>query len=282
MNIKSNVTVIIPCYNDGLYIMQALHSILNQTVKADKIIIIDDGSEQDTKKILQKVQYDNVTIIYQENQGVSKARNNGIKLAQTDYILNLDADDYWEPTFIEKATALLNLNSEIAAVGCWIQTVKNNVLEKEIKKPTGGYVKDFIVKNNASASSLFRKKCWEEVGGYDEEMINGYEDWEFWVAILKHNWKIEILQEVLYTYRIKDESRDQNALKNHDFHLKKYIFLKHIDLYKEHFEFYAIELLRQNSVFRHNENKVKKSIDYRIGNVIASPARFFLKKILQK
>lgn len=281
MNLKSNVTVIIPCYNDGLYIMQALHSILNQTLKAENVIIVDDGSDKETKKVLERIKYDKVTIIYQENQGVSKARNNAIKLAQTDYILNLDADDYFELTFIEKAVEVLNNNQDVAAVGSLVKTLRNDVLDKEIKKPLGGSARDFIVKNNGLASSMFRKECWQQVSGYDEKMVNGYEDWEFWISILKHNWKMYIIQEPLFVYRIKPQSRDQKALKEHDFLLRKYIFLKHKELYLEHFEFYASELLRQNSIFRSNENKAKKTLDFRIGSLILSPVRL-LKRMVKK
>jgi len=274
MSAKSNVTVIIPCYNDGLYIMQALNSVLKQTVKADKIIIVDDGSNQETKKVLEKIDNDEVTIIYQENQGVCKARNNAIQLAKTDYILNLDADDYFEPTFIEKAIDILNHNQEIAVVGCLVKTLTNNRIDTEIKKPLGGVVKDFIVKNNGIASSLFRKQCWEQVSGYDENMKNGYEDWEFWIAILKHNWKMHIIQEPLYTYRMKLYSRDKNAKENFDYDLRKYIFFKHIEVYKEHFEFYATELLRQNSIMKSIKN-ANNSIEYKIGNRILGFIKLF-------
>ncbi len=281
MNVVSNVTVVIPCYNDGLYILEALHSILNQTLKADQIIIVDDGSGQETKKVLETIKDENVTIIYQENQGVCKARNNAIAQAQTDYILNLDADDYFEPTFIEKAVKILNNEPEVAAVGCLVKTLKNNTFEKEIKRPLGGDARDFIIKNSGLASSMFRKKCWQLVSGYDEKMINGYEDWEFWIAMLKHNWKMNIIQEPLFIYRIKPQSRDQKALINHDFSLRKYIFQKHKEFYLEHFEFYSTELLRQNAIFRQNENKLKNSVEFKIGNTILAPIRF-LKKIIKK
>lgn len=281
MKAISNVTVVIPCYNDGLYIMEALHSILNQTLKADKIIIIDDGSGQETKKILKTIQYTNVEIIYQENQGVCKARNNAIQLAETDYILNLDADDYFEPTFVEKAVEVLNKNDKVAAVGCWVKILKNKVLDQEIKKPLGGSVKDFIIINNGIASSMFRKKNWEMVSGYDIEMRNGYEDWEFWIAILKHNFEMVILQEPLYTYRQKMQSRNKSALNKYDYDLRKYIFIKHKELYKEHFEFYSLELLRRNSIFSRNQDKVKETLDYKIGSLILFPVRL-LKRIIKK
>ena len=124
MEIKSNVTVIIPCYNDGKFIIEAVNSILNQTLKADKIIIVDDGSNAETKKVLKKINSNNVEIIYQENLGVCKARNRGVNLATTDYILTLDADDYFEPTFIEKSVEILNNNSNTGIVGCYAKLLK--------------------------------------------------------------------------------------------------------------------------------------------------------------
>lgn len=279
MKFSSNVTVIIPCFNDGKFIIEAVNSILNQTIKADKIIIIDDGSEQETKNILKTINPTNVEIIHQENQGVCKARNRGINLAITDYILTLDADDYFEPSFIEKAVEILNNNSNIGVVGSYVKVLKYDEVEPDIRKPLGGIITNFLVKNNAMASLLFRKQCWVEVSGYDEKMVNGYEDWEFWIAILKNNWEMYIIPEVLFNYRIKKKSRDTVALQEYDFELRSYIFSKHKELYKEYFDFYVTELIRQNSVLRNNVNKVKKSIDYKIGRLFLTPIRF-LKRIV--
>ena len=108
MNFNIDVTVIIPCFNDGKYVLEALNSIFNQTLQAVKIIIVDDGSNVETQKILKTIYNPNVQIIHQENKGVSNARNTGINLATTDYILTLDADDYFEPSFIEKSVKVLN------------------------------------------------------------------------------------------------------------------------------------------------------------------------------
>jgi hypothetical protein len=111
-------------------------------------------------------------------------------------------------------------------------------------------------------------------------MLNGYEDWEFWIAILRNNWSMHILQEPLFIYRKKVQSRDQTALKDFDYELREYIFLKHKELYIEHFEFYCTELLRQNSVLRQNVNKVKKSMEHKIGSLFLAPIRFL--KIINK
>lgn len=101
MEIKSvsNVTVVIPCFNDGAFINQALQSVLNQTLKPDQIIVVDDGSNTATKTILEAIKHNDVKVVYQSNYGVSVARNVGIDLAKTEYILTLDADDYFNGTF---------------------------------------------------------------------------------------------------------------------------------------------------------------------------------------
>jgi len=271
---NSNVTVIIPCFNDGEYIVEAINSILNQTLQAVKIIVVDDGSDFETQNVLKAINHPIVQIVQQQNRGVSNARNTAIILSQTDYILNLDADDYFEPSFIEKAVKILNNNSNIGIVGCFYRVLKGNVKKIELIKPIGGKVKDFLIKNNGLSSAMFRKKCWILVSGYDEKMAEGYEDWEFWVAILKKKWLMHIIQEPLFTYRQKVISRDQIALKEFDFELRKYIFLKHKEVFETHFELYVLQLLKQNSILRNNLTKTKNTKDFQIGNFLLAPLRF--------
>lgn len=279
MKNKSNITVVIPCFNDGNYIMEAINSILSQTLKADKIIIIDDGSNQETKAILNTINKKEVEIVFQENQGVSKARNVGISLAKTEYILTLDADDSFEPTFIEKALAILKANTEVAIVGSHVKVIYEDGTQSEIKYPLGGTVNDFLVKNNGIASCLYRKECWKAVSGYDEKMHNGYEDWEFWISILKEGKRMHIIEEPLFNYRIKKESRDKNAVQFFDFELREYIFKKHKALYLDNFESYSTQLLYSNSKLRKHGNKLKISREFKIGKAILAPLRFFKTKM---
>jgi len=280
MILSNAVTVIIPCYNDGQYIMQALQSIYNQTVLPESIIIVDDGSNNQTQTILKKIKHPLVTIIRQENQGVSVARNSAIALAKTEYIVNLDADDYYEPTFIEKAVAVLQTNAMVGMVSSYCRAFSNNNT-MEVIKPGGGTITDFIVINNGRAAAMFRKSCWEQVGGFDEQMLDGYEDWEFWIAITKHDWSMQIIPEILSHYRIKKSSRDRTALINHDFELRQYIFNKHKDIYLANFEFYSSELLRQNSLLRTSVKNAKESPEYLIGETILAPFRFFKKRLIK-
>ena len=281
MNSPSNVTVIIPCYNDGQYILQALQSIYDQTLLPEKIIIVDDGSGFETKEILATIKNPLVTIICQENQGVCKARNTAIRLSNTKYILNLDADDFFENSFILKAVDILHTQPKVGVVGCFYKSLRGVKIDSVIIKPVGGTASNFLVKNNGAPSSMFRKQCWEEVAGYDEKMVHGYEDWEFWFSIVKYKWEMFIIDEVLFTYRIKKSSRDKTALSDFDLDLRMYIFSKHQDIYKQHFVYYVSEMLRQNSILRNNVNKVKEGVDNKVGRIMITPLRF-LKKIIFK
>jgi len=278
---KSNTTVIIPCYNDGRYIVEALNSILNQTLKAEKIIIIDDGSDVETKKILKDIKIEDVEVVFQENKGVCVTRNIAVELAKTDYILNLDADDYFEPTFLEKAVNVLNNNAQVGVVGCYYKIFKNNRLDSNVVKPVGGSVKNLLVNNNAMNCSLYRKTCWDKVSGYDENMKEGYEDWDFWISILKHGWDMHILKEPLFVYRIKQNSRDIVAFKEHHMKLKLYIFEKHKQVYLDNFESYFNQVTYINYKLKLQNLKTENTKTSTIRNAILAPIKFLKMKIFK-
>ena len=281
MKTSSNVTVVIPCFNDGAFINEAIQSILNQTLKPDQIIVVDDGSEDDTKAVLKAIKEDTVTVMFQSNTGVSSARNVGISQAETDYILTLDADDIFEPTFMEKALQIMESDNNIAVVGCYYRGFIGNTLDAKIEKPLGGKLSDFLVKNNGLGCSLFRKKSWKLVSGYDENMLYGYEDWEFWINILKEGQSMYIIEEPLFKYRTKKNSRDKNAIKYHDYELREYIFNKHKNVYLQNFESFAKHMLYQNSRLRNDKTKLLNATEVKIGKAILLPFRV-IKSIFKK
>ncbi|OUS18685.1 hypothetical protein A9Q93_03450 [Nonlabens dokdonensis] len=276
----ADTTVIIPCYNDGRYISQAINSILNQTVLPEKIIVVDDGSAQETKYVLQQLDHPLIEIIYQENQGVASARNNGIKKATTTYILTLDADDAFEPTFIEKALIAINSKPDIVAVCCYYQKYRNGQPVDDVIKPLGGSCINFLVKNNGHASALFKKVRWSEINGYDTNFKNGYEDWEFWISMLRNEFKMYVIPEVLWRYRIKSISRDQIAMAKYDLELKEQIFDKHEDLYLKHFKKVYLELIWRQKATLQTVSNIKNNRSYKLGNALLAPLRF-LKSLLK-
>lgn len=272
--VSSNVTVVIPCYNDGAYIMKALQSVLTQTVLPSKIYIIDDGSRVETRDVLKKINNELVEIIYQKNQGVCSARNNGIEKATTKYILTLDADDYFENIFIEKSIHILDYNIEVGVVCCYYKEFGVGVVNKDIIKPEGRTVTDFLSKNNGVASALFRKNCWVEVGGYDTGFKKGYEDWDFWLSILSNSWRMEIIKEPLFNYRKKTTSRDTDAIAHYDEELRMKIFEKHKDIYTANLNLFMQQMLYKNNLAKNHLEKLQKGREYRLGDTLLSPLKF--------
>ena len=164
------VSVIIPCYNYGRYLEEAVDSVLRQTFKDVEIIIVDDGStEKETLDILNILggMYPAITIIHQSNGHLSNARNVGIRAAKGEYILPLDADDAIEPTMLERCVSVLD---NCPSVGFAYTQVKLFGDRDEVWLSPEYNFYDLLQGNYIVATNLFRKKAWEEVGGYDESM----------------------------------------------------------------------------------------------------------------
>lgn len=271
------VSVVIPCYNDENYIQEAVQSVLDQTFQDFEIIIVDDGSNEATKKVLTNIRSEKLRLITQKNQGSSTARNNGIKAAKALYILVLDGDDTVDAFFLEKAVAILEENQAIGAVSSYCNLfIKNHqVVHKHL--PKGGGIADFLFDNNSVSFALIRKKCWEQIGGYDEQMKNGFEDWEFWIAMTKRDWNIYIIPEFHFNYRQKKSNESLDKISKMSFREANlnYIYKKHQEVYRHHFAEtvdYLTNLAQRN---KKNELKYKSSLDFKIGRFLLFPFRFF-------
>ncbi|MCC9071702.1 glycosyltransferase family 2 protein [Flavobacterium sp. F-65] len=272
--IKPLVSVIIPCYNHGQFLDEAIQSILEQSYFDWECIIINDGSIDNTEEIAQKwVNIDHRFIyFYKENGGLSSARNYGIKKSRGSYILTLDADDFYHHTFVEKGVDILLKNATIGIVSSWGIRFSGNE-QFGIFKPTGKTIKDFLFYNAAIGTSLFRKECWEKVKGYDENMKLGYEDWEFYIRVCRLGWDVHILEEVLFFYRQHQFSMRTIAINKHNKDIKKYIFIKHKDLYIEYYESYIEQFLGDIESLKADNLKIRNKIDYKLGNTLLRPLR---------
>ena len=198
---KISVSIIIPCYNYGKYIEEAVESVLKQTFRDFEIIIVNDGStDETTLKVLKKIKknYPEITVIDQKNGGLANARNNGIKAARGEFILPLDADDTIEPTMLEKCHNEIIKDEKLGNVYTYVRFFGDENRIWEI--PEYNFY-ELIWGNYIVATNLFRKKAWEEVGGYDENMKNGYEDWEFLIRLGEHGWQGKLIKEPLFNYR---------------------------------------------------------------------------------
>lgn len=266
------ISIIIPCYNDWQYVEQAVDSALNQTYSNKEVIIVDDGSNNKTKEILKRIEPKITKLITQENQGQSTARNVGIQAAKGEYILVLDSDDFFEPSFCEKAILSLG-NPEIKLATSFVKRF-NDFYCCDFY-PNGGDLKDFLICNQAAAGSvMFRKQDCITAGGYDETMRFGFEDWEFYIRLLKNGGTAFVIPEFLFNYRAKENSTTTIANKI-KYKLLYFIYEKHKDLYVLYFEDFVSHLL--NQIEREEKEKFKnlERIEYKIGKIILKPFRFF-------
>ena len=226
---NSLVSIIIPCYNQAQYLEESVQSAVDQTYPNIEIIIVNDGSSDNTQEVaeeLQKRYPDTIRIVTQENQGISEARNTGIRESLGEYILPLDSDDILDPKIISKYVNTMIQNSADIVYSDLQRFEKNQDIR--LRKPFSE--NNILYENLPHGSSLYRKEVWAKNKGYKQNMKEGYEDWEFWINAYKHNFTFHHLPEVLFYYRIKDESRDTNAYKK-DTYLKAEIMMNHPELY---------------------------------------------------
>ncbi len=229
----TTVSVIIPCYNDSRYLQEAVYSVLSSTYRAIQIIIVDDGSTDETRKIALQLQNKNpdvIKYIFQENSGLSSARNNGISLAKGKYILPLDADDKISSGYITEAVKVLENKPEVKVVYCNARFFG--------KKEGAWKLKPFSRKvlpreNVIFCAALYRKTDWEKVGGYSIQMKYGWEDWEFWISILKTEGEVYKLPLIGFYYRIKCNSMRKAMTKEKKAELIKFMNQKHKDFFFE-------------------------------------------------
>lgn len=213
---KYRVSIVIPCYNQAQWLPEAIESALNQTIPCE-VIVVNDGSPDNTSEIAKMYP---VRLIEKENGGLSSARNAGIKEATGQWILTLDSDDKIAPDFVEKC---LKYKDEYDIIGTG-QEEFGDSNNKTIFK-TNPTFQDFVQNNQINCCSLYRKKIWEELGGYDEEMRLGYEDWMAWLKATKLGYKVVTIPEYLFFYRKHGESMVTIAIKHHN-ELMQYMLSK--------------------------------------------------------
>jgi len=218
-------SIIIPLYNKERYILKAVWSVLNQTFSDFELIIVNDGSTDNGLGVVQQIKDDRIRIIDQPNAGVSTARNNGVKAAGYDHIAFVDADDWWDPHYLEEMQQMIHKFPDAGLWAAKYYKVKNrrnivaNVgLEKDFKQ---GYI-DYI---NVYAKTMWMpitssfvvlKKIFEELNGYKASLKIG-EDFDLWIRIaLKY--KIAYLNKPLayYNQDVELENRAVGTNKYYD------------------------------------------------------------------
>ena len=179
------ISVVIPSYNRIQFIGVTLKSILNQSFKPFEIILVDDGSSDGTSKMV-KEKFPFVKLIYQQNSGVSSARNTGIKAAQGEWVAFLDSDDEWFPEKLENQISTIHKNPGILFYHSNETWIKNGILINQKKKHRkyGGWIfeKCLDICRISPSSVLMHKSIFTKVGLFDENLPI-CEDYDMWLRV---------------------------------------------------------------------------------------------------
>ena len=192
------VSIIIPIYNYGVQFEKTLQSVFSSTYKNVEVIIVDDGSNDDYVKLkLESIKnHPNIKIIYQENQGPSSARNNGVKNSEGSLILPLDGDDTIHPDYIQSCVNILKNNKTISPVYCDTQHIGQ--IQGVEQRPEWSMERlhqgPFIVN-----CSMFHREVFESCGGYDVS-LKGWEDYDLWIRMGLKGYSGKRIPKPLFTY----------------------------------------------------------------------------------
>lgn len=197
-----DVTVVIPCFNYGRFVAEAIDSLRRQEGGQPAIIVVDDGStEPETRAILAGLP-DDVQLLSQPNAGLSAARNTGLRAATAPLLVALDADDLLPPSALRALKR--GLASDPAAGFAYGVTRFFGDWTGDMAMP-GWDPYRLLYRHTIGPTALTRRELFEDVGGYDLEIsrsiVMGYEDWEFWLHALAKGWHGVKVPEVTYLYR---------------------------------------------------------------------------------
>ncbi len=233
MTTTPRVSVLLPCFNHGAFIDEAVASVRGQTCQDFEIIVVDDGStEPATIETVSLLSGPGVTVLRTENRGLPAARNHAARHASGEVFCALDADDRLAPAWFEKGLRLLDDRPDVAFVSHWLETFGD---EHWVWAPERCDLPALLARNTVNGAALVRRHAFEAVGGYDESMRDGCEDWDFWLRLVESGRAGAIIPEVLFYYRRRAESMSRVMLDAQAYRRPLDVLLaKHDAAYREH------------------------------------------------
>lgn len=248
------VSIIVPCYNQAIYLSEALESVLNQTYLDWECIIVNDGSSDNTDEVVREwLKKDSrFKYIKKENGGLSNARNSGIEACNGYYVLPLDADDKIASNYIAMAIDAFLQNKFLKLVYCKAEKFGDESGLWDLKPFS---LHELSRNNMIFPAAMFKKQDWKDVNGYDSNMTYGWEDWEFWIALLKNGGEVKQLDIVGFYYRIKSESMLKSIDNKKARYLLNYLSVKHADFFVKYYG--SFKEMEEKSYFREFDFKQK-------------------------
>lgn len=204
------ISVLMPCFNHGAFIAEAVESVLTQTFQDFEIVIVDDGStDAATRETLSRLHAPRTSVLTTANRGLPAARNFAAQHASGEFYCALDADDKLAPTWFEQAVRVLDAQPATAFVSHWLETFGD---ERWTWAPERCDLPSLLARNAVNGAALVRREAFHAVGGYDEAMRDGCEDWDLWLRLVESGRPGTIIPEVLFYYRRRPDSMSRRML----------------------------------------------------------------------
>lgn len=204
----SQVSIIIPAYNQARYLGAAVQSALDQTYANVDVLVVDDGSTDDTAQVAQQFTDPRVRYIYQENRGLSGARNTGIRHATGDFLTYLDSDDLFLPQKLEILLPALQAQPHLGLVAGQAMPVDEigQPIGKLFDKPLPADLTQLLLGNPLHVGSVLLRREWQQRVGFFDETLRSYEDWDMWLRLALAGCKMGYVAQPVSLYRFH---RDQ-------------------------------------------------------------------------
>ena len=260
-NARPRISVVIPCYNHGRFVDEAVDSVLNQTFQDFEIIIVNDGSTDPvTNELLRNYHRPHITVYTIENSGTPGARNYGIERSRGEYIFPLDADDKIAPECLEKCLSVLDRNPKFGFVYAYVKFFGGEEEGEWFTEQFNG--PRLLLGNMVCGSSLIRRKAFDDVGGYNIEMREGREDWDFWIGMVEKGWQGYRIPEHLFLYRKRAGTMSSKSNMPHNrVRLLGRIVKNHSEIFSGNLPYIVSErektILKQNAYTKHLEREYK-------------------------
>lgn len=206
------ISVIIPAYNQGQYLRQAIESVLNQTCQDFEIIVVDDGSTDDTQQAARSFDDPRLSYVYQSNRGLSAARNTGIRKSSGELITFLDSDDLFLPQKLEILSAELERRHELGFVAGQAVPIDENgekvgqIISVPIPEPSVR----LLLWNPLHVGSTLVRREWLDCAGYFDENLRAYEDWDMWLRLARCGCSMGWVAQPVSLYRFHTRQMTQD------------------------------------------------------------------------
>lgn len=263
------IAVIVPCYNQGKFLQEALDSVLSQSLKEWELIIVDDGSSDNSAAVAKSyvAKDSRIRYVYQENAGPSAARNKGVRITSAPLIFFLDGDNLIHSELLNRGVMYMKSHTDCTLYYSRAQYFGTRDGEFVLNYTS---YRDLLVSNSIDCACIVRREDFLRIGGFDEQM-RGYEDWEFFIRLLYHNDRIFQDTRILFSYRVNDGQMSVNAqAKKRNDELTMYMYHKHADKYEEYYGT-PFRIVQRYNWLDKELYGLLHSRSYRLGRVLLAP-----------